>query len=642
MVLMKNDQFAVYRVDRHSEGRDLWHLSYQEAVSRKLAIRIEHYRQMDIRPLLPGENAIALWKRMKESCEVSDVLVLNQNGEIHCYYVNEDYPQLLSGFIRLNPSGTLVTLDTENYRISGKPGNWMATDDIIIDGKQFYLMEHQEYHRQVAYIIQGLLIPNTWENEFGMPFFDGQFCTSASYMPWYAQVKDGQGYLAICEQPWDAFYYVDHPAEGPYTHIGVRWVPSLGLMRYKRCIRMIFQEDTDYTKICKRYKQYIEEQGKFITLKEKRIKLDVDKLVGAAIIHEGIKTSIANTSIFYDKNNIQNNYSLTTFEERKEEIINYSKLGLEKAYVHLDGWMQDGYDNKHPDALEACKEAGGWEAFRDFIKTLHNLGYAGGIHDQYRDFYFDAKSFSKELACQNCDENITVHQLWAGGKQSYLCASQVLPFVKRNYKNLEEHQIDLDGTYIDVFNCNEGDECYNYKHKMSRKECLDYRMQTFYYLISKGILTSSEEVTDWSLPGVVFAHYAPYNFMMYDQKAKRNGIPVPLFNLVYHECVIIPWMMEKYKDEDYMLYALINGGIPYLKRESSYPNMDGCFGNDVNLSLKERIKRCKIVMDLHKKVAYKELIKHEFIDNDYKKQKSVFSDGTEVVIDLNTNRFYIK
>ena len=150
---MKNDQFAVYRVNRNSEGRDLWHLSYQEAVSRKLAIRIEHYRQMDIRPLLPGENAIALWKRMKESCEVSDVIVLNQNGEIHCYYVNEDYPQLLSGFIRLNPSGTLVTLDTENYRISGKPGNWMATDDIIIDGKQFYLMEHQVYRDQAQGVI---------------------------------------------------------------------------------------------------------------------------------------------------------------------------------------------------------------------------------------------------------------------------------------------------------------------------------------------------------------------------------------------------------------------------------------------------------------------------------------------------------
>lgn len=166
---MKNDQFAVYRVDRHSEGRDLWHLSYQEVVSRKLPIRIEYYRQMDIRPLLPGETAIALWKRMKESCEVSDVLVLNQNGEVYCYYVNEDYLQLLSGFIRLNPSGTLVTLDTENYRISGKPGNWMATDDIIIDGKQFYLMEHQEYHRQVAYIIldsYGKMIMEECQNGF--------------------------------------------------------------------------------------------------------------------------------------------------------------------------------------------------------------------------------------------------------------------------------------------------------------------------------------------------------------------------------------------------------------------------------------------------------------------------------------------
>lgn len=69
---MKNDQFAVYRVDCHSEGRELWHLSYQEAVSRKLAIRIEYYRQIELKPLLPGESAIALWKRMKESCEEAE------------------------------------------------------------------------------------------------------------------------------------------------------------------------------------------------------------------------------------------------------------------------------------------------------------------------------------------------------------------------------------------------------------------------------------------------------------------------------------------------------------------------------------------------------------------------------------------
>ena len=118
---MKNDQFAVYRVDRHSEGRDLWHLSYQEAVSRKLAIRIEHYRQMDIRPLLPGESAIALWKRMKGFCEVSDVLVLNQNGEIYCYYVND--PERF-GIVDLGPNNEPLSIVEKS---PNPPSNYCVT-----------------------------------------------------------------------------------------------------------------------------------------------------------------------------------------------------------------------------------------------------------------------------------------------------------------------------------------------------------------------------------------------------------------------------------------------------------------------------------------------------------------------------------
>ena len=61
------------------------------------------------------------------------------------YYVDENYPQYLAGFIRINTFGALITMKTENYQINGKKGNWIATDTIIIDGKQFYLMEHQVY-----------------------------------------------------------------------------------------------------------------------------------------------------------------------------------------------------------------------------------------------------------------------------------------------------------------------------------------------------------------------------------------------------------------------------------------------------------------------------------------------------------------
>ena len=59
----------------------------------------------------------------------------------------------MTGFIRINISGALITMEIENYQIDGKKGNWIATDTIIIDGKQFYLMEHQVYRDQAQGVI---------------------------------------------------------------------------------------------------------------------------------------------------------------------------------------------------------------------------------------------------------------------------------------------------------------------------------------------------------------------------------------------------------------------------------------------------------------------------------------------------------
>lgn len=150
---MKLNQFAVYRVNQQTKGKVLWHLPYQEAIRQNVPIRIESYRLISIQPMQGEEKVSDIWKWIKKQCEVSDVLALNRNGEINCYYVDENYPQYLAGFIRINTSGTLITMDTENYQIDGKNGNWMATDTIIIDGEQFYLMEHQKYGNQAQGVI---------------------------------------------------------------------------------------------------------------------------------------------------------------------------------------------------------------------------------------------------------------------------------------------------------------------------------------------------------------------------------------------------------------------------------------------------------------------------------------------------------
>ena len=94
-----------------------------------------------------------IWERTTDIREASDVIVMNRNGEVSCFYVDENMPRRISGFIRINSSGALVTLDTKDYRIDDMEGNWMAADEIIIDGRQFFLMEHQDYHRQTAMVI---------------------------------------------------------------------------------------------------------------------------------------------------------------------------------------------------------------------------------------------------------------------------------------------------------------------------------------------------------------------------------------------------------------------------------------------------------------------------------------------------------
>ncbi|MDD7739712.1 MAG: DUF5696 domain-containing protein [Fusicatenibacter sp.] len=488
---------------------------------------------------------------------------------------------------------------------------------------------------------QGVLLPNTWETSLGPVAFDGRFETAGGYMPWFGQVKEHAGYIMICVTPWNAGWHAEHPAKGPYTHVGVWMEPSLGRMDYRRIFRYTFLEDCDYNDLCKTYRTYVAEQGRLRTLAEKAVQNpSVDQLIGCAFVHTGIKTSVQKESDFFDPEDPEKNNHLTPFSVREQQILQLHEQGVKKLYLHLDGWAQPGYDNSHPDYLPACKEAGGWEGMQSLAETVHRCGYLFGTHDQYRDYYHNAPSYEEQYACHLPDGSVPSHNRWAGGWQSYLCATQAPYYVKRNFSELKKHGIHLDGTYLDVFTCNEGDECDSPEHRMTRRECYEYRSKCFHYLLSQGILTSSEEVSDWAIESLVFCHYAPYEFMMRPAGSQKLGIPVPLFNLVYHDCVIEPWMMEHFDDsDDYMLYALINGGAPYLIRDAAYPNCDGAFASDKEGDLLEMIQRCRIVSEFQEKVAKCELVHHELLTKDGKLQRSCFSNGMSVTADFSNGTY---
>ena len=498
---------------------------------------------------------------------------------------------------------------------------------------------------------QGTMIPNDWPTPTSAIPFDGRYWTEGGYMPFHAQIRDlghpdAAGYVAICETPANAGYVIDHPAHGPHTHIGTWFEPSLGRMDYRRTVRyrLLAGEHATITGVAKTYRAWADEHGLLRTLAEKAVRNpSIRQLPGCMWMHVGAKTHVQPDSSMYDAEHPERNDALVTFGRRADQLRALRKAGVDRLYMHLDGWGQPGYDNQHPDYLPACAEAGGWEGLRALADTAHECGYLFGLHDQYRDYYLDAPTFDPAYATMLPDGSYPQHARWAGGPQTYLCATQAQSYVRRNFTELLSHGIRLDGAYLDVFTCNEGDECANPLHRMTRRECYEYRKNCFDWLLSHGILSSSEEVSDWSMQSLVFCHYAPYHFMLQAPGTPKEGIPVPLFNLVYHDCVIEPWMMEKLSDtEDLMLYALLNGGAPYLIRDGAYANTDGSFSEAAALEMKENIRRCDAVCALHERVAKCELIRHELLDAQGLRQRSIFSDGTVVTVDFASSGYSIE
>ena len=451
-----------------------------------------------------------------------------------------------------------------------------------------------------------------------------------AYMPLYGQVRSGAGYAAIFDTPYDAKYKLDEDRVVPLFR------PSLGKMAYIRKMIFRFREPCDYNVIAKCYREYVKERGKLVTLKEKIDKNpNVARLLGCPIIHTAICRHTMPTCDYYDKEHPENNHSCVPFSQREEELKALKAKGLEKAYTHFDGWGVRGYDNLHPSPLPPNEEAGGTEGMRSLSETTRALGYIFGIHDQYRDYYLDGPDFSYDEATMKPGGKYPYKTYWAGGAHSYLCSTRAVDYVRRNYAEFEKLGIKIEASYLDVFSVADLDECFDPDHPTTREQCAIDRMHCMDILTSKGIIPSSEEILDCVLPSMVLCHHAPYYTSSLSDKtsAESRGIPIPLTNLVYHDCVIIPWIGLRGqfggfgisgKDGAYT-HAILNGNPVYCPIDATA----------------EQLEEVKFACESAEKLALCEMVKHEFLSDDYRRQRTTFSDGTVIEVDFDKEEYII-
>jgi len=177
---MAQDQFSVYQMKTDRQYRPYRFHAHAYMLQHGLSITVHHYDLVYISPLFPGDDPDIIRKRLNEkrpksfsghSVSTGDVIAINQAGVTQCYYLEQVGFIRLPGFIQPSSqssdsdsqksTGTagsggdarIITLQTTDYLLKGRKGLWLAEDMLLVDGRPFFLLQHQDFGNDAAFAV---------------------------------------------------------------------------------------------------------------------------------------------------------------------------------------------------------------------------------------------------------------------------------------------------------------------------------------------------------------------------------------------------------------------------------------------------------------------------------------------------------
>lgn len=183
----KEDRYAVYQIIGATKGKDYRFMGLDFVASHDMEVDAADYGYVYGGRLSGEETLDSLYEKFNvshpegyegHSLSVSDVVVLQREGEAKAYYVDSFRFQELPDFVqeRLHEAKMdrkrwhlPVTLDSDAVEIEQHEGLWHAVDKREIQDEIFYLMKHNEYGDSAAAVIvdsEGNLAAQELENGF--------------------------------------------------------------------------------------------------------------------------------------------------------------------------------------------------------------------------------------------------------------------------------------------------------------------------------------------------------------------------------------------------------------------------------------------------------------------------------------------
>jgi len=435
-------------------------------------------------------------------------------------------------------------------------------------------------------------------------------------MPWFGVFRHngGAGWMAIIETPDDARIDINR-IKGEGLYIRPLWEASKQEFRYTRKIRYVFLEKGGYVAQTKRYREYAKQTGLFKTLAEKRKENpNVDLLIGAANIWNRDKNKV---ELCKEMKALGMDRILWSGDGSMEQITEISKLG------YLPGRYDIFQDVWGPDAPAGMKKDG-WP--EDLVWLPNGDWMKGWAHH-----------------ATNKDGTKTIYQGGVVSSPRQLArAHERIP--------MELAKRPLKAYFIDTTTASPWREDYNPAHPLTRSEDRKYKMELLRYSSEEmKLVTGTETGID---PSVPYVHYfegmlslgryrlpdAGRDTLKYKEPTPDflkfqvgHVYRVPLWELVYHECVVSQWYWGDYnnkapevwdrRDLFNILYAtppMYMFDMPRWRKDSA--------------KFAESYARISPVV---RRLGYDEMVSHEFLSADHAVQRTKWASGVEVTVDFN-------
>lgn len=443
-------------------------------------------------------------------------------------------------------------------------------------------------------------------------------------MAFWGVTQGDIGHMAILETPDDAAVQVQR-VEG-LLQVQPSWQPQKGQFGYARQLRYVFFDQGGYVAMCQRYRTAMEEAGRIKTLEEKRAaNPNVDRLIGAVNVWN------------WDSDPVT-------------QVSDMQSLGIEHIlWSRRCSPTQIAALNERPNVLTSR-----YDIYQDLMDPEIVATQLGGrMHDDWTQAGWPQ------------DIMIDAHGDWVKGWQvrgrdgimypcGTLCDRQAPAYaLQRVAAELTDH--DYRCRFIDTTTASPWRECYDPDHPMTRSDSRHWKMELLRVMSETfNLVTGSETGHDAAVP---YVHYfegmmslGPFRvpdagrnmIKLWDEVPDRvanyqlgHRVRLPLWELVYHDCVVAQWYWGDYNNklpslwDKRDLFNVLYGTPPMFM-----------FNKTIWTQYKDRfVASYNTVCPTVRQVGYSRMTDHQYRTANRDVQQTTFSNGVVVTVNFGKTPF---